>query len=579
MKSLRRLNKYFYRYRWRLALGVVFVALSNYFRIASTEYFGSAVDQVTANKGNELLRFTLIILGLAAISGFFLFLMRQAIIVLSRLMEYDLKNDIYKHYQELDLAFYRRNNTGDLMNRISEDVSRVRMYIGPAIMYVVNTLFTFAITIVAMLSADVKLTVYVLLPLPVLALSIYYVSELINRRSTKVQEQLSVLTTRAQEAFSGIRVLKAFGREKFSEQQMAEECERYRKTNLGLVKTEALFHPFMIMLIGMSTILTIYIGGKQAFKGEVTYGDIAAFVIYINNLTWPIASLGWVTSLIQRAAASQTRINEFLDTKPGIVSGESTLEPRGSIEFRNLSFVYPDSGIKALNNVSFKVPSGGSLAVIGKTGSGKSTLAYLLGRLYDPTSGELLIDNNNIKLLNIKILRNSISYVPQDVFLFSDTISNNISFGYTGDPSKLDKDAIQQAAKDAAIYANIMEFPAQFETLIGERGITLSGGQKQRVSIARALLRPSSILVFDDCLSAVDTETEDEILRNLKGRMQNKTSIIISHRVSSVKHADQIIVLDNGSILEEGSHEQLLEKKGAYFELYRKQLIEAEKRD
>ena len=531
--------------------------------------------EMSSDPYRELTIFGVKIIALALLSGFFLYLTRQTIIVMSRLIEYDLKNEIYDHYQQLDIAFYKRNNTGDLMNRISEDVSRVRMYIGPAIMYIVNTLITFLLTIVVMLGIDMRLTLFVLLPLPVLAVTIYYVSDTINKKGTKVQQQLSDITTRAQETFSGIRVLKAYGREKQAYDEFDQLSTEYKRRTLGLVRTESLFQPFMILLIGLSTIFTIYIGGLEVIAGNITYGSIAIFIVFVNKLTWPIASLGWVTSLIQRAAASQARINEFLRTQPEIFSKKSEpQEIKGSIEFKNVSFTYPDSGIEALRNVSFTVKPGESLAIIGKTGSGKSTIASLLCRLYDPTSGEILIDGHHVKDLNLAALRQQTGYVPQEVFLFSDTIANNISFGISS--GKHDPAVVEKAAKDAAIYSNIIEFPEKFETVIGERGITLSGGQKQRVSIARAIIKEPRILIFDDCLSAIDTETEEEILNNLKRIMEGKTSLIISHRVSSVKTSDQIIVLDNGRIAEKGSHKELLEKQGTYYNLYNMQLLENE---
>lgn len=582
MNSLKHLNKYFYKYRVRLVLGVFFVGISNFFGVYSIQYVRHAIDfikgidvagPVLADEvSRQLLFFTLGILAMTLLNGFFMFLMRQTIIVVSRLIEFDLKNEIYEHYQKLDLPFYKKNNTGDLMNRISEDVSRVRMYIGPAIMYVVNTLITFILTIVVMIHVDVKLTFYVLLPLPVLAISIYYVSDIINRKGTWVQEQLSRLSTIAQETFSGIRVVKAFNRETYFRNEFEKESITYRKMNLGLVKTEALFQPFMILLIGLSTILTVYFGGIEAMNGKISIGNIAEFILYVNRLTWPIASLGWVTSLIQRAAASQERINEFLNTEPLVKSPDSKpIIINGVIEFRNVSFTYRDSGIKALDNVSFKINPGESLAIIGRTGSGKSTIANLMCRLYDVDEGEILIDGKNIKEINITELRRQMGYVPQEVFLFSDTIANNIAFGNV---KELDAGTVQQAARNAAIYSNIIEFPQQFETMVGERGITLSGGQKQRISIARAIIRSPKVLIFDDCLSAVDTETEEEILKNLQEIMKGKTSVFISHRVSSVKRASRIIVLDKGVIVEEGTHQQLIDRKGAYFEIDQKQLLE-----
>lgn len=565
-------------------LGVLFVSISNVFGVYSVTYVGEAIDYLKKVLEtptsidfayHELFKFGAIIIGLAILSGFFLFLTRQTIIVMSRLIEYDLKNEIYDQYQKLDTAFYKRHNTGDLMNRISEDVSRVRMYIGPAIMYIVNTTVTFILTIIVMLKIDVKLTLYVLLPLPLLAISIYYVSDMINKKSTKVQEKLSDITTQAQEAFSGIRVLKAYGREQQSINEFEKHSIEYQKRTMGLVKTESLFQPFMILLIGLSTIFTIYVGGSEVIKGSVTFGSIAVFVVFVNRLTWPIASLGWVTSLIQKAAASQTRINEYLQTQPEITNpdiGELTI--KGNIEFKNVSFTYPDSGIIGLHNVSFSIKQGQSLAIIGKTGSGKSTIANLLCRLYDVDSGEILIDGIPISNLNLEKLRQQIGYVPQEVFLFSDSVANNI--GFSIDRDKQNANDVIKAAKNAVIYSNIDEFPNKFETIVGERGITLSGGQKQRVSIARAIIKEPQILIFDDCLSAVDTETEEEILNNLKAVMKEKTSIIISHRVSSVKNADNIMVLDKGAVIEHGKHKDLLEQQGFYYNLYKMQLLEAE---
>jgi ATP-binding cassette, subfamily B, multidrug efflux pump len=587
VRSLLHLNKYFYKYRVRLLLGILFVVLNNYFAVFSIRYVGEAVDFVKAalEKGNvpesrvmsEMLIFGTMIIGMALLMGLFMFFMRQTIIVMSRHIEYDLKNEVYAHYQQLDLAFYKRNNTGDLMNRISEDVSRVRMYIGPAIMYIVNTFGTFVLTIIVMFQVDWKLSLYTLSPLPILAISIYYVSDRINRKSNIVQAQLSSLSTHAQEAFSGIRVLKAYTRESSSQGSFEKASKDYRAKNLSLVKTEALFQPFMITLIGLSTILTIYIGGREYISGRVSMGNITEFVMYINRLVWPIASLGWVTSLIQRAAASQERINEFLDTKPAIIN--KTTEPteiKGKVEFRQVSFTYEHSGIKALDDVSFTVNPGESLAVIGRTGSGKSSIAALLTRLYDAGSGEIWIDGKDIKTVNLYSLRTQTGYVPQEVFLFSDTIANNIAFT-SSSAAQVDKKAIEQAARDAAIYSNIIEFPEKFETTVGERGITLSGGQKQRISIARAIIKEPRILIFDDCLSAVDTETEEEILSNLKRIMKGRTTLIISHRVSSVKHCDQVIVMDNGKVIERGDHQSLLTKKGVYYELYHKQVLEETK--
>jgi ATP-binding cassette subfamily B protein len=521
--------------------------------------------------------FGFVILLTALLKGVFMFLMRQTIVVMSRFIEYDLKNEIYDHYQNLSLAFFKRNNTGDLMARITEDVSKVRMYVGPAILYAINLIVLFALVIYNMLEVSVSLTAYVLLPLPILSFTIYHVSRMINIRSERVQRQLSELSTFVQEGFSGIRVLKAYAKEEQWGAAFEKETERYKETSLELVQINAVFFPTMLILIGLSTVLTVYIGGKQAMAGIITTGNIAEFIIYINMLTWPVAAIGWITSIIQRASASQQRINEFLETQPEIQNTNTDpLEVEGRITFKNVGFVYPDSGIKALDGVNFDVKPGESLAILGRTGSGKSTIASLITRTYDITEGELLIDGKELKGLNLDAIRSNIGYVPQDVFLFSDSISNNISFGVDSDEN-LEK-RVQTAAKQADIYSNIIEFPFGFETRVGERGITLSGGQKQRISIARAIIRDPQILIFDDCLSAVDTETEEKILAHLKDLMNGKTTVIISHRVSSVKHADQIIVLDKGRIIEHGKHTELLALDQAYASLYRKQLLEDDQR-
>jgi ATP-binding cassette subfamily B protein len=595
MKALKHLNKYFLKYKWLLLIGGIFVVAQNFGAIYPAQVIRTSIDAVIAllkeidQKPDESQRyilmqdmyrkvgeFLLLIIVVAVARGVLMFLMRQTIIVMSRRIEFDLKNEIYNHYQLLSLAFYRRNNTGDLMNRISEDVSRVRMYIGPAIMYSINLFVLFVLITVSMLSVNVKLTLYVLAPLPFLSISIYYVSDLINRKSEQVQQQQSRLSTFVQESFSGIRILKSFVKEDDAGNEFARESELYKKKNMDLVRINALFFPLMLLLVGLSTLLTVYIGGQEVIAGRATTGNIAEFIIYINMLTWPVAMLGWVTSLIQRAAASQQRINEFLHLTPEIESQgniEKVLE--GRIEFDHVSFSYPDSGINALNDISFTVKPGESLAILGRTGSGKSTIANLLIRMYDITKGKILLDGVPIEQYSLSWLRRQIGYVPQDVFLFSDTIGNNIAFGLKedlGDEQK--KNMISEAARQAVIYDNIVEFPKSFDTMIGERGITLSGGQKQRISIARAIIRRPRILIFDDCLSAVDTNTENRILSHLKNIMRNRTSILISHRVSSVRQADQIIFIDDGRIVEQGNHFTLLEKKGEYFSLYEKQMLE-----
>ena len=587
MKSLWRINKYLYKYKGLLLLGIVFTVISNIFVIIPAQLVRLAIDYVVESfslyrplaKGGLgesaqeiFLEFVfvlgMLILVMALLRGFFLFLIRQTIIIMSRKIEYDMKNEIFEHYQKLPLSFYRKNSTGDLMARITEDVSRVRMYLGPAIMYGLNVLILFPLVIWYMVTVNLELTLYSLLPLPVLSLSIYYVNNLINERSEKIQRSLSELSTFVQEAFSGIRVLKAFVRESDSVNNFADASEDYKLKSIHLTRVNALFFPIIMALVGISTIITVYLGGIQVINGEIGYGVIAEFILYVNMLAWPVTSLGWVTSIIQRAAASQTRINEFMDETNDIVSTENLqTDIKGTVEVENMSFVYPDSGIQALDNISFRIKEGETLGIIGTTGSGKSTIANLLMRMYDPSSGIIKIDGKPIEEFDISNLRRQMGYVPQDVFLFSDSIGNNIAFGI----DKADSKIIEKAARDADVFQNIIEFPKGFETMLGERGITLSGGQKQRVSIARAIAKEPKILILDDCLSAVDTKTENVILNALKSIMENRTSIIISHRVSSAKLADQIIVLHDGKIIERGNHESLMSHKGVYSELYEKQ--------
>jgi ATP-binding cassette, subfamily B, multidrug efflux pump len=595
MKELQYLNKYLWKYKWHLLWGTVFVILTNVFQIIPAQLVRHAIDLVADNIrlyhmfektpvqeqffsvfAFGILIYAALILLMAFLRGFFLYLVRQTLIVMSRLVEYDLKNEIFEHYQSLPLSFYRRNNTGDLMNRISEDVGRVRMYIGPTIMYGLTLVTLFMMLIPYMFIINAKLSWYALSPLPFLSLSIFLVNNKIERRAEQIQERQSRLSTFVQEAFSGVRVLKSFNREQESIQKFDVESEDYRMHSLKLTKVQSLFFPLIMGLVGLSTILTVYAGSEEVINGNLTLGNIAEFIIYVNLLTWPVTSLGWTTSLVQRAEASQKRINEFLKTRTDIIS-EKNLEKSisGKVEFKDVSFTYPDTNIQALKDISFSINPGDSLAIIGTTGSGKSTVSNLISRLYDITHGQILIDDVPIKHYNLTGLRSQIGYVPQDVFLFSDTIFNNIAFGL----KSVSEEKVVQASKDADLYKNVMEFPQGFNTRVGERGITLSGGQKQRVSIARAIVREPKILMLDDALSAVDTKTENNILNSMKRLMKGRTSIIISHRVSSAKLANKIIVLVDGSVVEQGTHESLIELNGFYRDLYEKQTQDSQERD
>ena len=586
MKALKHLNKYFWKYRYRFVLGLLFVFISNVFGLFPPIYIGEVLNLISDSLGQnnssdnsiqsilkgQLAYYAFLVLAFAVCRGLFMFFMRQTLIVMSRMIEFDLKNEIYSHYQSLSTSFYKRNKTGDLMNRISDDVSKVRMYLGPAILYSTNLVISIALIVPKMISVSPKLTLFALSPLPILVLAIYKVSSVMNIKSEIVQKQLSKLSSISQETFSGIRVIKSYTQERFANAQFMDAAEDYKTKNLDLVKVNALFFPLMILLIGLSTLFTIYIGGLEAIAGNIQIGDIATFVIYVNMLTWPVASLGWVTSIVQRAAASQERINEFLDEIPEIVnpSLDDTLVD-GDLCFSDVSFVFADTGIEALKNMTFTLSKGQTLGVIGRIGSGKTTLAELLCRMNDPTTGTVFVGGTDIRTMNLNNLRSSIGYVPQESFLFSDTIYNNIAFGKV----EAKESEVIQAAKLAGVYENIMQFKEQFQTVVGERGVTLSGGQKQRISIARALIRDPKIMLFDDCLSAVDTETEELILQNIKSKSVDKTTIIISHRASSLKHADKIIVLDAGKIIEQGSHAELMEASGEYADIYHKQLTES----
>jgi ATP-binding cassette subfamily B protein len=584
MKELQHLNKYFRKYRYKLLAGILITIVARIFLLFTPELVGNSIDVIdNYRKGittdvdilrKELILNIVYIVGAAVIGGIFTFLMRQTIINVSRYIEFDLKNEVYQQYQRLSLDFYKSNRTGDLMSRISEDVGKVREYAGPAIMYSINTITLFVIAIILMYQSAPTLTLYTVIPLPILSYFVYLLSKTINKRSTIVQQWLAKLSSSTQETFSGVSVIKSYGIEDSVNNDFAVLSEESRQKQLDLVKVQALFFPLMIFLIGLSNVIVIYIGGKQYIDGEIeSIGVIAKFIIYVNMLTWPVATVGWVTSVVQQAEASQKRINEFLKQEPTIknnATSPSVIE--GQIRFDKVSFTYPDTNIEALKDVSFELKKGETLAILGKTGSGKSTILDLIGRLYDVRSGQITIDGVPIEDLHLTSLRDSIGYVPQDAFLFSDSIKNNIMFG----KEAATDDEVIKAAKDADVHKNIKKFTKGYDTILGERGITLSGGQKQRVSIARAIIKDPKILLFDDCLSAVDTETEEKILRNLRELTVGKTTIIVSHRVSSAKDADQIIVLEDGRIIQSGTHESLIKSDGYYKELFLKQLSEKE---
>ncbi len=597
MKHLAALNKYFWKYRWLFLLGIIFIILSNYFRILSpqvTKYVLNTVEQ-SLNKEHTVASNTIVnydplvkkifiqnmqasslkskifvcgimLLALALISGFFMFLMRQTIIVMSRHIEYDQKNEIFDHYQKLDTNFYKIHSTGDLMSRISEDVSRVRMYSGPALMYVINLAATIGFSVFYMVKENSELTLYVLAPLPILAIAIYYVNTIINRKSDRIQSLLSDLTTNAQESYSGIRVIKSFVQEKAMLGFFDKNSEDYRKNAISLAKTEAIYFPSISLLIGISTLITILIGGFYVINGQISIGVIGEFVMYILLLSFPVSAIGWTASMVQRAATSQRRINEFLDTRSTIQNDKDAKQHilKGKIEFKNVDFTYPHTGIHAIKNFELTINKGDKIAIVGKTGSGKSTLAQLLLRMYDPQHGEIFYDDILIKKIDFHGMRSQISYVPQDVFLFSDTVENNISFGV----KNISEEMIKQAAANAVVQNEIEQFPQKYQTIIGERGVTLSGGQKQRISIARALMKEHEIVIFDDCLSAVDAKTESQIINNLHSYLKNKTAIIITHRIFSLFNFDKIILLKDGAIAEQGTHDELINKSGLYAKMY-----------
>ena len=579
MKPLRYLNKYFFKYKWHLLLGILFITITNLFNVYKPEFFGDSIDQLkdwgaNGNSDNllgEAVKVGLIYLLLSLASGFFLFLTRQSIIIMSRHIEYDLKNEIYDQYQKLDYSFYKRNSTGDLMNRISEDVTKVRMYLGPGIMYTINLSILFIMAIYNMVQIDGFLTIMVLLPLPIMSFLIYKVSSKINSISGEVQQEQSFMSTLVQESFSGIRVVKAYSRTGEIADNFNKSAENYKVKNMKLVLVNSLFMPTVFVLIGVSTILSIYLGGLMYYTDDITIGEITKFIFYVNMLTWPFASVGWVISVIQRAAASQERINEFLETKPAIVNKvHAPFNFNGTIEFKNVSYSYPNSGIKAIDNLSFKIEPGETLGIIGRTGSGKSTILKLICRQIDTDEGQILIDGVDIKTVNLDAFKKQLGIVPQDVFLFSDSIKSNLNFGTD---RELTKEELIQVTKDAHVYHNIEDFKDGFETILGERGVNLSGGQKQRLSIARALIRNPKLLMLDDCLSAVDTETEEVILQRLK-EQEVLCSIVVSHRVSSIRNADRIIVLEHGIKVEEGSHQELIEKDDLYASILKRQLLE-----
>jgi ATP-binding cassette, subfamily B, multidrug efflux pump len=600
VKHLKALNKYFWKYRIRLGIGIIFIIVSNYFAVLSPQITGFVINHVQGYLSGEHVEkpakydflvnkfigkvksvdFSIsqivalcgiTILVLALLRGFFMFLMRQTIIVMSRHIEYDQKNEVYNHYQKLDTAFYKTHSTGDLMSRIAEDVSRVRMFTGPAIMYLVNLVTLISLSVFYMFHRDKLLTLYVLAPLPLLALIIYYVNSIIHKKSEKIQALLSDLTTNAQESYSGIRVIKSFVQEKTMFGFFEKNCEAYKQNAIGLAKLEAIYFPSMTLIIGLSTLITIMMGGLYYLDNPdaTRLATIVEFIVYINMLMFPVSAIGWTASMIQRASASQKRLNEFLKTEPVIHNPENAekIEVEGNISFSHVDFVYPHTGIKALQNFNLDIKKGEKVAIVGRTGSGKTTVAQLLLRMYDTTQGIIKIDGKDIRSLDLHSLREQVSYVPQDVFLFSDTITNNIRFGLRQN----DNGKVEEAAMHASVHNEVEQFPEKYKTMVGERGVTLSGGQKQRISIARALIKDPGFVIFDDCLSAVDAKTEREIIGSLYTYLEGRTAVIITHRIFSLFQFDKIVVLEDGAIVETGTHESLLAKNGYYAELYARQ--------
>ncbi|MDC1011919.1 ABC transporter ATP-binding protein [Flavobacteriaceae bacterium] len=584
MKALQYLNKYFYKYRNKLFVGFLITVVARIFSLFTPRLIGNSLtaveqyvksDDVSLDSIQELLLFNiLIVIGASLVSGFFTFLMRQTIINVSRYVEFDLKNEIFWHYQKLTQRFYKNNRTGDLMNRISEDVGKVRMYVGPAFMYSINTVALFIIVISYMISIAPALTLYTILPLPILSVTIYKLSRIINEKSTRVQEVLSKMSSFAQESFSGIGVIKSYNLQRIMNQGFDDLASESYQKNMSLVKVQAWFFPLMILLIGFSNLIVIYVGGNQYINNEIEIGVLAEFIIYVNMLTWPVAVVGWITSIVQQAEASQERINLFLKEEPEIKDGSGVQkEIKGALELKNVSLRYPETQIQALENISLKIPTGTTLGILGNIGSGKSTLLDLITRLYDPSEGKILLDGIDLKEYTLEQLREAIGSIPQNAFLFSESIEDNIRFGSIN----ASREAIQEASKEAVVHKNIIAFKEGYQTLLGERGVTLSGGQIQRVSIARAFIKDPKILLLDDCLSAVDTDTEEEILKHLKKIAQNKTTLIVSHRISSLKHADQIIVFENGKIVQQGKHLDLTGVSGYYKELFERQQADRNK--